>query len=137
MAWGGIKTTSADRHFSKCIRLAQEWRCELCGKQCGPTIDDYRLECAHIRSRARHSTRFLTANALALCTTCHRNTGDNVREHEEWVVDNFGQARIDLIDFKARGILKPTKQNLKMVSDHYRLEFNRMTKTGSRDLVSW
>ena len=72
-----------------------------------------------------------------MCPMCHKTTGENIALHEQWVIDTFGQARMDKIHFTARGILKPTKDNLKMISDHYRLEYHRMVKTGDRNLESW
>lgn len=137
MAWGAIKRTTADDWFSKCIRLAQDYRCERCTTQGGPTAADVQMQCCHIIGRRNQATRYSVWNALCMCVNCHRETGENVRDFKVWVANKFGQGRIDRIEINARGILKPTKQNLKMISDHYRLEFHRMTKTGARDLQTW
>ncbi len=137
MAWGGIKITSADRWFSKAVRLSNDWTCERCGMKGGPTRDDKMLQNCHIIGRRNNATRFSAWNTVCLCINCHRHTGENVREFKAWVAKKYGQSRIDKIDFLARGILKPSKENLKMISDHYRNEFNRMTETGDRTLKSW
>lgn len=138
MASGAIKRTAADDWFSKCIRLAQDYRCERCGRQGGPTIDDFQMHLCHIKGREVKVTRFAASNALCMCPDCHRATDEmGKRAFKQWVAQKYGQARIDRIEITARGILKPTKQNLKMISDHYRAEFRRMTKTGARDLQTW
>ena len=123
--------------MSKAVRLSQNYTCERCGLKGGPSKDESQLQNCHIITRAFNSTRYSTANTLCMCVNCHRYTGDNVREHKVWVAEKYGQGRIDRIDFLARGILKPTKFNLKLISDHYRLEHHRMGKTGDRDLQSW
>ncbi len=137
MAWGGIKISAADRWFSKAVRLSHNYTCERCGRVGGPTKDDYRMQNCHIIGRRNNAVRFSTANTLCMCILCHDDTGDNVREFKAWIAEKYGQQRIDRIDFLARGILKPTKFNLKQVSDHYRKEFKRMESTGDRDLESW
>ena len=137
MAWGGIKTTTADMWFSKAVRLSQNYTCERCGMVGGPSKDERQLQNCHIITRRNNATRFSVHNTLCLCVACHRYTGDNVNEHKRWIGEKFGQARIDKIDLLARGILKPTKFNLKQIAKHYREEHKRMEKTGDRDLRSW
>jgi len=137
MGWGKVKFSTADQWFSKAVRLSNDYVCERCGMVGGPSKDEKQLQNCHIIGRRNNATRFSTWNTLCMCVNCHRYTGENVNEFKAWIVETFGQGRIDKIDFLARGILKPTKMNLKMVSDHYRKEFNRMTKSGDRNLKSW
>ncbi len=137
MGWGKVKFSTADNWMSKAVRLSKNYTCERCGLHGGPTADEKQLQNCHIIGRRNNATRFSVANTMCLCVNCHRHTGENVNEHKRWIAEKYGQARLDKIDHLARGILKPTKENLKLISDHYRLEYNRMAKTGDRDLRSW
>jgi hypothetical protein len=137
MAWGKIKINTADQWFSKAVRLSHDYTCERCGRVGGPTADDYQMQNCHIIGRRNNSTRFAVCNTICMCVLCHRETGDNIDTHNQWIIDTYGQARMDRIHLTARGILRPTKANLKVISDHYRNEHHRMQANGDRDLETW
>ena len=68
-----VKRTTADRHFSKCVRLRTNWHCEYCDK----SFDHDRgsLHCSHYISRNYKIIRFNPYNALAHCFSCHEELG--------------------------------------------------------------
>lgn len=137
MGWGGIRVTTADKWFSKAVRLSKDYTCERCHRVGGPTKDDYQMQNCHIIGRRNNATRYSTWNVLCMCVTCHQKTSENPNDFKEWLVKYLGQEHLDRNELTARGILKPTKPNLKMISDHYRKQYNHMVKTGERELESW
>jgi len=137
MSWHKVTIKTPDMWFSKALRLSKDYTCERCGLVGGPTAEHNQTQNCHILGRRNQATRYSVTNCLCMCAVCHRKTGENIKDHEKWVIEKYGQARMDRIHLTARGVLKPTKINLKLISDHYRLEFHRMTKTGARDLQSW
>ena len=84
MAFGKIKRTSADAHFSKCIRMAstingelRPWHCQLCETDYSDR-NRQGLQCSHFIGRGitMHGThgyavRYDPRNALSLCAACH------------------------------------------------------------------
>lgn len=65
MGWYKIKIDSADREFSRFVRL-RDGKCVRCGK----TVN---LQTSHYWGRGKESTRFEPDNADALCSGCHRD----------------------------------------------------------------
>ena len=130
MAWGGIKVTEADRWFSKAVRLSKNNTCEMCGIQGD-------MQCCHIFGRRDKAVRYSTLNVICGCVNCHRKTGENPVDFHEWIKVKFGQKRIDMLHLKRRGYLKATPEVRRMISKHYRDEYNRMMETGDRKLASW
>jgi len=63
MSFGYIKRDINDRLFSELVRM-HHTVCQRCMKP-------NRLECCHIFSRGRYTTRFLEVNAIVLCASCH------------------------------------------------------------------
>lgn len=125
---GGIKRTQADVWFSKAVRLANDNTCVRCRR---PST-----ELAHIKGRRNHSTRYAVVNGLCFCHSCHRWSEENSIDFIDWLNAVY-PGRKDLIQFKARGILKNTEYNRKLISKHYRVEYRRMDETGARNLESW
>lgn len=54
----------------------------------------------------------------------------------EWLDAKNPQTR-ELLMVKQRGILKNNAINRKLISDHYRKEYRRMTATGETTFESW
>jgi hypothetical protein len=118
-----------DRWFSKAIRQ-RDGACRCCGS----TEDG---QCAHIYGRATKATRWDPDNAVRLCATCHgRFTGEPV-EWGLWCDMELGEEHMDRLKTKKNGILKVTDALRGEVSDHYRMEYNRMVREGSHDLKPW
>ena len=84
MAFGKIKRTSADAHFSKVIRMAstingelRPWHCQLCETDYSDR-NKQGIQCSHfigrgitMRGTQGWSTRFDPLNATSLCAACH------------------------------------------------------------------
>lgn len=53
-----------DHRFAVAVKARDGWQCRACGSP-------YKIQCAHVVSRRYHATRWLLANAMALCARCH------------------------------------------------------------------
>jgi len=133
-----IKVSSADTHFSRCIRLAAEWTCERCGAAGNSphTSGGVKLECCHIFGRRDAATRWDALNALAMCHTCHRHTTENPADFIRWIEDQW-PGRIEILREKRRAIVKNTQKTRAEVAKFYLEEYKRMERSGKRNLVSW
>ena len=133
-----IKVSSADTHFSRCIRLAAEWKCERC-EAWGNSPErsgGVKLECCHIFGRRDAATRWDALNCLSMCHTCHRDTTENPADFIRWIEDRW-PGRIEILREKRRYIVKNNPATRKEVAKHYLDEYKRMERTGKRDLISW
>lgn len=133
-----LKTTTADKHFSKCIRLRSNWKCEFCGLNC--EHDKKNLHCSHYIPRGNKLTRHFPFNAFAHCRNCHLNLGGGVLRFKGQVIersahpslfhkhycDVFGADVSDnLLDFSNLKFHN-FKHWEKDISDHYREEAKRI-----------
>ena len=125
----GVKRSTADIWFSKAVRLRDDSTCQSC-KKLGS-------DCAHIVGRRNNSTRYCAENCLCLCRACHNMYGENPLDFMALISSLYGHDRADYLMVKKRGILKNNDETKKQVSDHYRLEYHRMNKSGDRDLRSF
>lgn len=73
----------ADKLFSDYIR--SRGKCEWCGRSNG-----VQLQTAHIFSRRFLITRWLPANAVCLCASCHRKAHDRPPDFVEWIKKHMG-----------------------------------------------
>lgn len=121
-----IKISTADSHFSKCVREAAGWKCEACGTQYPENAQG--LHCSHYFGRRAYGVRFDPNNAFAHCFGCHSKLGGNPDDFRQWVVDQIGEGLIDILRERREDIslAKYIKKNLKDVSDHYRDELKRL-----------
>lgn len=124
----GIKTTAADKWFSKALRQAFPI-CEMCGWRESTQL-------CHIKGRRTNATRYAVDNALAGCFKCHQWMGENPLDFGTWL-DSTHPGRRDRIDLKARGILKNTAENRKLVAAHYRSEYHLLMEDPGHTLESW
>ena len=122
-----IKRTTADGHFSDCIRIREDYTCEHCRKYV-PEDNRYNAQCAHIIGRKHKSTRHDPANCLMLCGTCHSIFTDNPIQFVEWLVEYLGQAHLDQLQQKKNRIIKKMKNEEKDKAKHYLAEKKRMLK---------
>lgn len=128
---GAIKRTAADDWFSQAIRLRANHQCEHCGKTYG------KMECAHIVGRREKILRWCADNAICLCHTCHRTFTENPLDFTAWLSGHIGEAILEILQEKRRGILKDNKATRAEVAAHYRAEVRRMESTDCRQLVSF
>ena len=98
---GAIKRTTADKHFSNCIRLAANWTCNRCGAY-SPEDKRMGLHCSHYHGRGKLGTRFVVDNAEALCYGCHQYLGSNPSEHKAHKEKQMGEGAMQILQEKAR-----------------------------------
>jgi hypothetical protein len=122
---GAIKTTQADKAFSKCIRERANWTCERCGKYY-PEGSRNGIECSHHHSRGNWSIRFDPMNAECLCTGCHFLEGGTQQRRETVLTD----AEQDLLFEKMRdtslGREARKTKGKGPIAKHYRDEHAKM-----------
>lgn len=128
---GGIKTTSADTWFSRCVRMRANWTCEDCGTKYGPS--DSGLQNSHFHGRGNYSVRFDPLNGFAACTSCHYKQEGNPHEFTQWVRAQIGDGAYDLllekknnIDIGREARRDVAKKGPKLIAEHYRNEYRRM-----------
>jgi len=95
-----------DAKFRVLIRLRDGLKCRRCGRQY--EMKDGKipagLQCAHIKSRRYHNTRWLEVNALALCGGCHIHFTGNPNEFIKWLISSgtHTQESLDWLDHVAQ-----------------------------------
>ena len=121
-----LKRTAADDWFSKCIRIAANYTCEVC--ETGHQPNSKGLHCSHFIGRANYSVRFDPLNAWAHCKGCHDRLGSDPLAFTDWVQERLGETGIQILKNRARNleIGRHTRRNQKEISAHYRAEFNRL-----------
>lgn len=127
----GVKITSADEWFSKCVRIRSNWTCEDCGGQYGPSSTG--LQCSHFHGRANYAVRFDPLNAFAHCTSCHYRHEGNPHEFTLWVATKVGPGAYEvllekknMIEIGREARRDTAKKGPKLIAKHYREEFRRM-----------
>lgn len=98
---GGVKTTAADRKFSKLIRERDNWTCQRCGKQYVPPTNA--LHSAHNFTRRIKATRLDEFNAISLCYGCHQFVDSHADEKERLFRAQFGDEAYEATAAKAHG----------------------------------
>jgi hypothetical protein len=84
-----------DRRFAFHIKQRDAWICRACG-------NFTRLQCAHIVSRRYHATRWMTGNAVTLCSACHVRFTMDPLAWDAWVEERIGLAAYDELKRIAR-----------------------------------
>ena len=131
-----MKLKPADTWFSKCIRHADRYTCQMCGKQFSE--DNARgLDCSHHFGRVKKSVRWAKENATSLCMGCHRKWHSHPIEAFKWLEEYMGKGALELLREKANQIVKVTKAEEKEIASHYRKEHQRMVKEGTFDFESY
>jgi hypothetical protein len=90
--------SKADKLWSEYIR-GRDKTCRKCGKK-------HATNSHHIISRRYHSTRFLPANGLGLCPSCHFYFHQNPVGSMNWLVDNLGQKHLDTLNELSQVVTK-------------------------------
>lgn len=99
-----IRTTKLDRIFSLYIRERDGWRCRRCKTPYRPPTSS--LQCAHIFGRRSRGTRWLPANAIALCAGCHIHFTGQPLQFYDWLKSEIGESALDKLRFQST---RPTK----------------------------
>lgn len=97
-----LKRTPADKWFSNCIRIADSWRCQACGKDYDGNHQG--LDCSHFIGRANYSVRFNPMNAFAHCTSCHFRLGADPLAFVDFVEIELGKHGVDILRTLSRDI---------------------------------
>ena len=140
-----IKLKPADTAFSLCVRHSHNHTCEKCGVYKPPSgmSGSSGMECSHIFSRRHRTIRWCKDNAQCLCSTCHREYGENPADSGRWVEDFVGSGVIAQLREKRDSMQKVTKQDEKDIAKHYRLQLKIIEiergegRGGYIDFVSW
>ena len=125
-----IKRCPADVAFSKAVRLSRGMRCENCGR------NDGQIECCHIIGRREKTVRWDTLNAVALCHSCHRAFTENPLDFTAWLREHVGEAQLEILSEKRRGIFKATDAERKLIAKHYREQI-KLLEAGPHRLESY
>lgn len=134
---GGIKTTSADAWFSKCVRERADWTCQLCGKKY--EYKSQGLHCSHFVGRGNYSVRFHELNAFAHCFGCHSRIGSDHIGFTQHYLEEYGQGAYDLLT-EARNDIdlgREMKRSLKEIAKHYKLEHERQREQRNAGKTGW
>lgn len=84
-----ISRHQADVHFSYCIRAAQGWVCQSCGKDYKEEGRDKKgIQCSHYIGRGNWAVRF--DYALCLCSVCHGLMEANPPKHTKLFTEHIG-----------------------------------------------
>ena len=133
-AMRGVSKTE-DKHFSKCIRHRDNWRCRSCSVDC--IMDQGHLQCCHIYGRANKSTRWAPENCIAMCRTCHERYTKEPIEWAAFCENLLGYEHMEQLKTKKNQIMKTSAALRKQISDHYRIEYKRMVAAQTTDLRGW
>jgi hypothetical protein len=129
---GKIKRTTADGHFSNCVRIRAKWKCQRCETD---YTDRNRqgLQCSHLIGRGHYAVRYDPANALSLCTRCHHDMTAHPVAHVQLWRDVHGSIYgRDSSDQALNALLRRStdevrdryaRDNGKAIADHYRATF--------------
>ncbi len=113
-----MKTSPADQAFSKCIRAANDYKCQKCGKQYDSSSTG--LHCSHNFGRRHRTIRWCKDNALSMCFSCHQWFGESPADSGKWLEEFIGIGNVDLLREKMNSKLKVTKLEEKEIAKHYR-----------------
>jgi len=97
-----IKSTAADKAFSKCVRERSLWKCERCGAQ--HEVNSQGLHCSHFYSRGNWSVRFEPLNAFAHCYGCHQYLSGRPEEFRVWAQQAMGVKAYEVLIEKSQDI---------------------------------
>lgn len=89
-----------DDIFSRFVRERDGWQCQRCRRF-------YRhapggLDCAHIFTRSRHNTRWLSKNAIALCKGCHKFWAHKYPDQfRDWNIERMGEVEYTALRYRS------------------------------------
>lgn len=124
-----MKLKPADTWFSKCVRAANDWRCEKCKGQ--HEENSMSLHCSHILSRRHRTTRWCVLNVQALCISCHGWAGGNPNDFTDWIIAFIGANNLDNLRLQSNSLIKVSKKDEKDIATHYRKQLKEITRKRS------
>lgn len=130
-------TKKEDTWFSRAIRQRDNWACRnpTC---CNNRETGHQMDCAHIQSRRHLSTRWHPLNAICLCRQCHGYFEDRPTEFTFMLLEiGYTIEELDYLQQLSHQPFKAPDSIRQSISDHFRVDFNRMVKAGTHDLQPW
>ena len=110
MSWTKITIDTADKHFSRYIRLKRK-KCDYCGKPGAGKEGITGLQASHFHSRRKESVRFDEENVDVLCIVCHRDLGTyNKPGYEAWKLRQLGEQKFNLLLVRANTYAKKDRK---------------------------
>lgn len=103
---------SLDAAAARAVKERAGWRCESCGRDCGPGRE-YQAHWAHHVSRRYRATRWALGNACCLCAPCHARYTEHPREHWEFVGRLIGEAALAALLIESRRIVRWRESELR------------------------
>lgn len=92
--------------------------CEYCGKK-GGKDGEVVLHAHHIFSRRYFSTRWDVRNGVCLCNGCHLyKAHKDIQEFSDWVVEHFGEEKIQAIRESSHKIVDFSKEEKKEIMEN-------------------
>jgi len=122
---GAIKRTTADKHFSDCVRIAANWTCQRCEKEY-PEGHRQGLHCSHYVGRGNQATRYEPLNAISLCYGCHQKMGSDPHAHTELIREIIGEEDFHILLERKNVIVRKADRPIKEIAKHYREQYKIM-----------
>ena len=123
-----IKRTPADIAFSMCIRIRDNYTCQVCGTSYLP--NDSGLHCSHFHGRGNWAVRFDPGNAEAHCYNCHIKMGGSPHDFTDHWKKKLGpdayQALLDRKRDLSLGKMYRQTKGKGDIAKYFRDEFQRM-----------
>ena len=128
-----MKITVEDSLFAKYIKLKigavyQEddngknflfGNCEHCGQW-------KVLECSHLHSRVRKTTRFDEENVAALCGGCHKYLGEHPPAHTSFFKQRLGSDRLEKLEIRSNMTIKDLPYDKKELRKDLKAKIRRL-----------
>lgn len=126
-----IKITTADKWFSKFIRIRDAYDSGFCSCiTCGVPRHWKGIQCGHYMKRGKIMTRFNEQNCHAQCATCNGQNEGEQGIHGLKIDEMYGLGTAqNLVNLsKIRGAKEYTKLALKDIAKEYRLKAKKLAK---------
>jgi len=114
-----------DTLFSEYIRKRAWKRCGSCERakyirDHAPVIRWQDLDCAHLHSRRKYSTRWDERNAIGLCSGCHFYIDSNGEDKNNLFKDIIGERDFELLKITAEMISKNSPADFKLLEIYFK-----------------
>ncbi len=111
----GKQINDVARVFQKVVRMRSAdddgmCQCVTCGKRY--RWNDRNINAGHFVSRKSKSTVFMFINCHPQCVHCNDHLGGNPAEYERFMIDKYGQEKVDELKVLGREVLKWSPEDL-------------------------
>lgn len=103
-----------DETAARLVKQRAGWRCEACGRDCGPGRE-YQAHWAHHFGRGHKSIRWSLKNAACLCAPCHQRHTDHPAEHWAFVERLIGAEALADLRREAQRIVRWREDDLREI----------------------